>query len=354
MSRTTRVRQWQRVLAPGTPLREGLDRILHGRTGALVVMGNNAKVQRYSSGGFRLNVDFTPQALRELAKMDGAIILSNDLDQIVAAGVQLMPPSGLPTAETGTRHRSADRLAQAAGVPNITVSASMSTISLFMDGHRYVVEPTERLLSRANQTLTTLASFVDSLDEHLRTFSALEVSDQITLRDLALLARRYEMTRRLSSETRYHVDMLGAEARHVELQHTELITRFADLGELLVEDYAHNAPEASHFDLERLHNFSTEELHSPSLVLERLGFGPRASLEGGLSPRGLRVLTAVGRLPHGLAAKLVGQFSLQEMFGASVAMLTEIDGIGQQRARLIRDALHRISDSAHEMVIRGS
>lgn len=353
MSRTTRVRQWQRVLAPGTPLRDGLDRVLHGRTGALVVMGNNTRVQQYSSGGFKLNVDFTPQSLRELAKMDGAIILSNNLDQIVAAGVQLMPPGGLPTAETGTRHRSADRLAQAAGVPTITVSASMSTISLFMDGYRYAVEPTERLLSRANQTLTTLSSFVDSLDDHLRIFSGLEVSNQVTLRDLAMLARRYEMTRRLSAETRYHVDMLGAEARHVELQHAELTTHFAPLGELLVEDYAHNVAESTHFDLDRLHNFSAEELHSPSLVLERLGFGPRPSLESTVSPRGLRVLTVVGRLPHGLASKLVDRYALQEMFGASVAMMTEIDGIGQQRARLIRDALQRISDSAHEMVIRG-
>lgn len=354
MNRPARVRQWQRVLAPGTPLREGLDRILHGRTGALVVMGNNSKVQKYSSGGFHVNIDFTPQALRELAKMDGAIILSNDLSQIVAAGVQLVPPGDIPTAETGTRHRSADRMGQAAGVPAITVSASMSTISLFVDGHRHVVETIERLLSRSNQTLTTLASFVIGLEDQLRTFGALEVAEDVTLRDLSQLCRRYEMTRRLSAETRYHIDLLGAEARHVELQHAELITPFDGLGELLVEDYAHNVTNPADFDLDLLHNFSTEELHRPLLVAERLGFGDRVSLETGVRPRGVRLLTTVGRLPQVLTTKLVDQFSLQELFGASVAVLTEIDGIGEQRARIIRDALQRISDSAQEVLPHGS
>ena len=144
-----RLRQYQRRLAPGTPLRAGLDRILHGRTGALVVLGNNAKVQQVSTGGFQLNVDFTPQALRELAKLDGAIILSNDLSRIIAAGVHLVPAGDLPTAETGTRHRSADRTAQASGVPVVTVSASMSTISLFMDGDRHPVETSGQMISRA-------------------------------------------------------------------------------------------------------------------------------------------------------------------------------------------------------------
>ena len=206
-----RLRQYQRRLAPGTPLRAGLDRILHGRTGALVVLGNNAKVQQVSTGGFQLNVDFTPQALRELAKLDGAIILSNDLSRIIAAGVHLVPAGDLPTAETGTRHRSADRTAQASGVPVVTVSASMSTISLFMDGDRHPVETSGQMISRANQTLATLARFVDRLGDILHQFNALEVGEQVTIRSLVLVAQRFEMTRRLSAETQFHIDTLGVE-----------------------------------------------------------------------------------------------------------------------------------------------
>ena len=218
-----RLRQYQRRLAPGTPLRAGLDRILHGRTGALVVLGNNAKVQQVSTGGFQLNVDFTPQALRELAKLDGAIILSNDLSRIIAAGVHLVPAGDLPTAETGTRHRSADRTAQASGVPVVTVSASMSTISLFMDGDRHPVETSGQMISRANQTLATLARFVDRLGDILHQFNALEVGEQVTIRSLVLVAQRFEMTRRLSAETQFHIDTLGVEGRLIALQHAELV-----------------------------------------------------------------------------------------------------------------------------------
>lgn len=346
MNRSARLRQFQRLLAPGTPLREGLDRVLHGRTGALVVLGNNSRVQQVTSGGFTLDVDYTPQSLRELAKMDGAIILSNDLGTIVAAGVQLMPPAHLPTAERGTRHRSADRVAQFTGVPTVTVSASMSTISLFMDGHRYVVESAERLVSRANQTLTTLNSFVVRLTDLLAHFDALELAHHVTIRDLTQVCHRFEMTRRLSAETQFHIDLLGAEGRHVELQHAEMITPLLGLKEQLTTDYAHNVTKPSEFDLALLQNFSTEELLNSSLVAERLGFGHRVSLETSIRPKGLRLLANIGRLPANLISKLIEEHSLRDLMEASTESLTAIEGIGPHRARTIQDALARISEVA--------
>lgn len=343
MPRLQRLRQFQRQLAPGTPLREGLDSILQGRTGALVVLGHNPKVQQISSGGFRLDVDYSPQALRELAKMDGAVILSSDTSRIVAAGVQLLAPGDLPTAETGTRHRSADRAAQATGVPTVTVSASMSLISLFIDGNRHLVESTDRLASRANQALGTLGTFVHRLETMLQHFNSLEVGEQVTIRDLAQICYRYEMTRRLSAETEFRIDLLGAEARHVELQHADLIATIEGLSELLVQDYSYNVPDPADFDLTRLSNFSTEELLSPVLVAERLGFG-RRPLETPLQTRGTRLLLQVGKLPPYLVSLLVENHSLHELLGSSVAMLTEIDGVGDARARAIRDGLLRISE----------
>lgn len=342
-----RLRQYQRHLAPGTPLRAGLDRILHGGTGALIVLGNNAKVQQVSTGGFDLNVEFTPQALRELAKMDGAIILTGDLNRVVAAGVHLVPAGDLPTAETGTRHRSADRTAQASGVPVVTVSASMSTISLFMDGHRHVVETSGQMLSRANQTLATLSQFVNRLDDILHQFNALEVGDQVTIRDLVVVAQRFEMTRRLSGETQFHIDTLGVEGRLVALQHAELVREFEGLAEQLAADYAHNLAAPEVFSFDQLRNFSAEELLSATLVAERIGFGTNCYLESPIATRGARLLGSVGRLPDGLVTKLINRFSLQELFGASVAELQELDGVGAARARLIRDALVRITEAAY-------
>lgn len=343
----TKLQQYQRLLAPGTPLRAGLDRILHGRTGALVVLGNNQRVQQVSTGGFQLGVEFTPQALRELAKLDGAIILSTDLGRIVAAGVHLVPPGDLPTAETGTRHRSADRTAQATGFPVITVSASMSTISLFLAGHRHLVETTDQMISRANQTLAALARFVTRLEDVLGQLNSLEVAEQVTIRELTQVAQRYEMTRRLSGEMQFHLDTLGVEGRLIALQHNELVATFEHLEALITSDYGHNLDDPGDFTFAHLQNFSADELLSPTLVAEHIGFGPGAHLEAPINARGVRLLTSVGRLPAGLITRLLDRFTLQEMFGASVSDLLQIDGVGAARARLIRDALIRITEAAY-------
>ena len=343
----TKLRQYQRLLAPGTALRSGLDRILHGGTGAIVVLGHNQQVRRILSGGFQLNVEFTPQALRELAKMDGAIVLSSDLSRIVAAGVQLVPPGDLPTAETGTRHRSADRTAQATSVPCVTVSASMSIISLFQSGHRHLIETTGQMISRANQTLATLSSFVSRLEDILAQFNMLEVADQVTIRSLILLAQRHEMTRRLSDEMQFHIDTLGVEGRLIALQHSELAATFETLEPLLVQDYAHNVSDPANFSFSQLENFSAEELLSPMLVAEHMGFGSNTFLETQVSPRGYRLLVDVGHLPVSLVDRLLEQFTLQELFGASLTELMQLDGIGKARGRLIRDALLRITEAAY-------
>lgn len=340
-------RQFQRLLAPGTPLRDGLDRILHGRTGAVVVLGNNVRVQQLSTGGFQLDMDYTPQALRELAKMDGAIVLSTDLNRIVAAGVHLVPFGDFPSAETGTRHRSADQTAQAAQVPVVTVSASMSTISIFVNGKRNVLETSSQMISRANQTIATLSSFVIRLTDVLKQFNSLEVSEQVTIRDLVQVAHRFEMTRRLSAETQFHIETLGVEGRLIALQHAEMVAAFEGLADLLVGDYSHALPNPADFTLENLRNFSADELLSSQLIADRIGFGPQVYLETPLKSRGVRLLTDVGRLPNSLVVKLVDRFEMQELFGASVTDLLQIDGVGQARARLIRDALLRITEAAY-------
>lgn len=340
------VRQYLKLLAPGTPLRAGVDRILHGRTGALIVLGDGPLVKHVCSGGFELNVELTEQTLRELAKLDGAIIVSKDLTRIVAAGVHLVPAGDLPTAETGTRHRSADRTAQASSVPVVTVSASMSTISLFLEGRRYLVETVAQVISRADQTLATLSRITNRLGDLLNQFSGLEISQQVTLRDLTDVAHHLELMRRLSSEMQFHLDLLGVEGRLLALQHADVEASFEGLSDLLTQDYSHTVANSDDFDLTALGNFSTEELFSGQLVAERLGFGPNANLEQHLNTRGVRLLTSTGRLPAVLVSKLVARFTLQELFGASVAVLMELDGVGHTRARQIRDALLRISDGS--------
>ena len=185
MTLNAELRSMLSSLAPGTELRNGLERILRGRTGALIVLGHDRMIESLCSGGFNLDVPFTATGLRELAKMDGAIILDSAASHIVRAGVQLVPDSSIPTEETGTRHRTADRMAKQTGVPVISVSASMHIIALYLNDHRYVLEEPAAVLGRANQALQTLARYRTRLDEVTDALSALEIEDLVTVRDIA-------------------------------------------------------------------------------------------------------------------------------------------------------------------------
>ena len=174
---TARFRSTLAGMAPGTALRDGLERILRGRTGALIVLGSDKAIDSISTGGFTLEVPFSATALRELAKMDGAIVLDSDVSRILRAAVHLMPDQTIPSEETGTRHRTADRVARMTGHPVISVSQSMQIIALYVGGTRYVLEDSGSILSRANQALATLERYKLRLDEVSSTLSALEIED---------------------------------------------------------------------------------------------------------------------------------------------------------------------------------
>ena len=188
------------AVAPGTVLRDGLERILRGRTGGLVVLGHDRTVEAMASGGFSLDVEFSAQRLRELAKMDGAVICDADATKLMRAAVQLLPDPTIPTDEQGTRHRTADRVAKQTGFPVVSVSKSMNTIALYLAGRRHVIEDSGQILARANQALSTLERYKMRLDEVSGTLSALEIEDLVTVRDVASVAQRLAMVRRIASE----------------------------------------------------------------------------------------------------------------------------------------------------------
>jgi diadenylate cyclase len=335
-------------MAPGTPLREGFERILRGRTGALVVLGRNRVINAISTGGFALDVPFSPTALRELAKMDGAIVLDVESDRIVSAGVQLMPDPAVDTIETGTRHRTADRVARQSGLPVVSVSSSMSTISLFIDSHRHVFEQSDQILSRANQALQTLERYRARVSEVTNRLSALEVQDQVTVRDVALVAQRLEMVRRLNAELDGYVVELGTDGRLLALQLYELSAGLDDLRELLERDYRPN-DEGNGFGFAALLGLDLSELLEPVAVVRAIGFPGHDHLDTKISARGYRQVAQINRLPPGLGVRLIEHFgSLQALFGASTTELQAVDGVGESRARIIRDGLLRLAEAAYD------
>src|SRR5579884_3919808 len=224
-------------LAPGTALRDGLERILRGRTGALIVLGYDDSVEAICDGGFSLDVRYAPTRLRELSKMDGAVVLSSDGSRIVRANTQLVPDPSIPTDESGTRHRTAERVAKQTGYPVISVSQSMRIIALYIDGRRYVLDDSAAILSRANQALATLERYKLRLDEVSGTLSALEIEDLVTVRDAVAVTQRLEMVLRIASEIEGYVVELGTDGRLLSLQLDELMAGVEQERELIVRDY---------------------------------------------------------------------------------------------------------------------
>ena len=347
-SEALRLRATLASIAPGTALRDGLERILRGRTGALIVLGMDKTVETIATGGFTLDVPFSSTGLRELAKMDGAIILDRDVTKIHRAAVHLMPDHTIPSEETGTRHRTADRVARQTGFPVISVSQSMQIIAAYVGETRHVLEDTGEILSRANQALATLERYKMRLDEVASTLSALEIEDLVTVRDVAVVAQRLEMVTRIAAEIEDYVLELGTEGRLLSLQLEELVTGVDAERELVVRDYLPTGrPRSPETSLNRLESLLPTELVDPAAVARALGLGSGEHLEGAVTPRGYRLLAKVPRLPAPVLDRLVDHFeTLQKLLAAGVDDLQAVDGVGEQRARSIREGLSRLAESS--------
>ncbi|MDP3893865.1 DNA integrity scanning diadenylate cyclase DisA [Nocardioides sp.] len=345
---TLRLRATLAAIAPGTALRDGLERILRGRTGALIVLGQDATVEAISTGGFTLDVPFTATGLRELAKMDGALVLDTELTTIHRAAVHLMPDHSIPSEETGTRHRTASRVARQTGFPVISVSQSMQIIAAYVGGTRHVLEDSGQILSRANQALATLERYKMRLDEVASTLSALEIEDLVTVRDVAVVAQRLEMVTRIAREIEDYVLELGTDGRLLSLQLEELITGVDAERELVIRDYLpHGRGGSPEVLLGRLEALSSTDLVDPASVARELGLGTSEHLDGAVAPRGYRLLAKVPRLPPSVVDRLVDHFgSLQKLLSAGVDDLQAVEGVGELRARSVREGLSRLAESS--------
>lgn len=333
-------------IAPGTELREGLERIMRGRTGALIVLGSDKTVSAISSGGFEINTEFTPTRVRELSKMDGAIICDKDAKMLFNAAVQLMPDPELETNESGTRHRTAHRVAQQTGFPVIAVSASTQMISVYLDQQRYTVEDTQSLMSRANQAIQTLESYRNRLEQVLSSLSELEIEGSVTLRDVVVALQRMEMVRRISVEAEYYVLELGTHGRLISLQLEELLSHTLPGAEVIVKDYSPSGTSAEAISacVQQLVSLEDKDIVDATAIARACGFDP-SEMESLLAPHGYRLLAGIKSMPGAIAGRLVAHFGgLPSLMSASIDDLRAVDGVGEQRARIIRESLSRMAE----------
>ena len=336
------------AVAPGKPLREGLDRILQSKMGALIVVGDGPEVLNICSGGFLLDAAFSPQRLSELAKMDGAIILAADASRIARANVHLVPNPNVPTSETGTRHRTAERVARSIDVPVISVSEDMAIIACYVGAEKHPLESIPRLLDRANQALQTLERYKNRLDEVSGELSELEIEDLVSLRDVVMLLQRTEMVMRIADEIQEYIIELGEDGRLVRLQLAEVLGGVEDERRHVLRDYFHE-DEAWHLDeaMASLAELDTEQLLDLRVVAEVLHLARTVDLDANLAPRGYRLLSRIPRIPDAVVDHIVEHFgTLAKIMRATIDDLDDVEGVGGTRAKSIKDGLARLAEAS--------
>lgn len=333
-----------KIMAPGTALREGLENILRAKTGGLLVLGDDEQILKIVDGGFKINADYTPSYVYELAKMDGALVLSNDLKKILYANAQLIPVSSIPTFETGTRHRTADRVAKQTGAIVIAISQRRNIITVYKEGIKYVLRDSSIILARANQALQTLEKYVAVLDRVINNLNILEFKDIATLFDVVTAIQRSEMVMRIVSEIEMYICELGNEGRLIDMQLNELVKSVEEDSMLLIRDYC-----KSDLDYTEIHkqitNMSSEEILNLDGISKVIGYNGVPLVDTLISPRGYRMLNRIPRIPSNVIENLVANFKeLKCVMEASYEQLDNVEGIGEARAKAIKNGLRRLRE----------
>jgi len=357
------------LVAPGQPLRDGIERVLQANRGLLLVVGDGPDVLSICTGGFLLDAEFSPQRLSELAKMDGAVILSPHADRIARANVHLMPNATIPTIETGTRHRTAERVARSIDVPVVSVSAAMGLVTVYRRDTRHVLQDERRLHERVRQALQTTRRFRQRLDTTLSALSALEIADTVTVRDVVAVLQPAELLDRIADEVKVDLVELGEDGRLLRLQLEEVLDGIDPLRRIVVRDYVntgrtparqghtrrdgqdgHHGVSNEECDraLDVLAGLSTDDLLDARRVSASLGLGAGpADPDAPVEPRGYRLLHRLPRFPEALVDRIVDHFAgLQRIMRTTVAELEEVEGVGEARARSVKEGLARLAEAS--------
>ena len=334
-------------VAPGTALREGIDRIIRSGKGAIVVLGSGQAVEQVVTGGFKLDAKFTAQRLSEVSKMDGAIIVDDDVDRILRANVHLVPDHTIPTNETGTRHRTSERTAKHTGAPVVCVSEAMRIVNLYVDDIKYTLEDISALLFRANQALATLERYRTRFDEVAAALAAMEVEDVVTLRDVLSVVQRAQQVMRSADEIENAILELGSDGRLVHLQLDELMAGVVRERRLVVKDYLADRRRTAEDVIRALDAVEAEVLLDLPRLAEAMGYGQQVDVDQAVAPRGWRLLSKIPRLPERAVEALVDHFgSLPKLLAADLEALDAVEGIGTARARAVRDGLARLAETS--------
>ena len=334
-----------KMISPGTSLRIGIDHVLKAKTGGLIVIADRDEVMKIVDGGFNINADYSPAYLYELAKMDGAIVLSGDIKKILYANAQLIPDYSIETGETGTRHRTAERVAKQTGGIVIAISQRRNVITVYQGDKKYVIDDISKIFTKANQALQTLEKYKSVLDQAIISLNALEFKDLVTLYDVVLVVQKIEMVMRVTNIIEKYIVELGVEGMLISMQVDELMgTTKIDQNQIL-KDYQRNDMTLSEFK-KKIISLSSEELLDLANIAKMIGYtGFSESMDMPIRPRGYRILNKIHRLPSTIIENLVNYFEdFQDILNASIEDLDDVEGIGEIRAKYIKNGLIKMQE----------
>ncbi len=337
-----------KIMAPGTGLREGLENILKAKTGALIIIGDSKEIMEIVDGGFKINEDYTPARLYELAKMDGAVVLSSDMKKILFANAQIMPSNTIPTQETGTRHRTAERTAKQTGELVISISQRRNIITVFKGNLRYTVEETSKIITKANQALQILEKYKKVFDNNLSILNEYEFNDIVTLDNVINCIQKVEKVMKVVEEVKKSIYELGTDGRLVQMQLDELIGGVEEEELLIIKDYIAqtNKRKTAEKALKEIREISINSNISDITIAKAIGYENFENYEEiAVYPKGYRILSKVPKVPSNIVDNLVKYFkSFQHILLAEIEELDKVDGIGEVRALNIKQTLKRMQE----------
>ena len=336
-----------KLIAPGTQIRNGLENILNAKTGALIAVADKPEVMDLVDGGFKLDVEFSPSKLYELAKMDGAIVLSADMRRILYANAQLIPSPDIYTTETGTRHRTAERTAKQTGALVISISQRRGIITLFKGNSRYVLKDSATVISKANQALQIVEKYKKVFDNKINLLNEYEFNDIVTLENVITVIQRAEMVKKIAGEVNKAIEELGEEGRFLEMQLDETVGDLDKEEHLIIKDYiAPGKKRTADRVLEELEKIDYDNFIKSEKIANLLGYEDFDNYdEIAVYSKGYRILSKVPRMPSNIVENLVRSFkSFQYILVADIKQLDDVDGIGEVRARTIKQSLKRMQE----------
>lgn len=325
-----------KLVSPGTPLRTVINDLIGSGLGAIIVFETPELISsNLFDGGFRINCRFTSQKLFELCKMDGGIIVSDDLSRILFANVLMTPDNSIHTSETGTRHKAAERIAKQAKTFVIAVSERKRKTTLYYLSSKYYLKTTDELLREVSSALQVLERQRDIFDNCLNNLNVLEMSELVSVGDVCKIIQRSEMILKISETIKKNFAELGKEGNIMQMRYRELIRGVEKIKIEILRDYSVLSLKKSST---LLSNFTFDGLLDIEAISRLIIEKP---FEENISPKGFRFLSHLGVAEKEIS-QIVKQFgNLRRMLDADSS---EFEIVLKGRAGVTKEQIMKLRE----------